>query len=292
MKTDSASQQQAGHSNLVLTSTPESRTFTDFVQYTRQLDQPPNLVVVVFDLSPDDVLERLRQGTEFPEVTIISVNERTRTTDATTCDGTSSPITTIDKENYARIVTIIDLYLREWETQSSVYFGSLTSLLTEEPWRDIFRFLHLLTSRISNTAATARFHLDPNTVSPHVIHILSHLFDTVEEYPDTKGTLTDSPNDSVPEVITDAVDHELRADALRCLRTHEGPMSIQRLAETLYRSGDRDADDVEELHVALYHIHIPKLVEAGLVITDEDHSTVELSTPAKKFETKSTFLTD
>jgi len=68
-----------------------------------------------------------------------------------------------------------------------VCFHSLTELLEATDLNRAFRFLHLLTRRLSLAGAIAHFHLDPETCDEKTIETLRPLFDAVLEV-DEDGT--------------------------------------------------------------------------------------------------------
>lgn len=62
---------------------------------------------------------------------------------------------------------------------------------------------------------------------------------------------------------------------LRQLETPERVTALTRwLASEMGRSGE---DEVERLHVSLHHVHVPKLVDLGIVSYDDAEGTVELT---------------
>jgi len=69
--------------------------------------------------------------------------------------------------------------LSEWgstDEQPVVCFHSLTELLEATDLNRAFRFLHLLTRRLSLAGAIAHFHLDPETCDEKTIETLRPLF--------------------------------------------------------------------------------------------------------------------
>lgn len=72
-----------------------------------------------------------------------------------------------------------------------------------------------------------------------------------------------------------------RRYVLHCLTTSETPMALADLADDLVRwetdSSPPTAQDVRErVYVSLYHCHLPKLAEAGLVDFDSDRKLVDV----------------
>lgn len=291
MRTNPVGSPNGGRNELVLTPTDESETLPTFVSDTTSRDPPENLIIVVFTLSPDEVLVSLR--TKYEEfqanLGIISVDEITRSSQSESGDSpagiSSGLVTAVYRSDYSRIVTIIDLYLREWDGQTRVYIGSLTPLLEDEEWSDVFRFLHLVTNRIRTHGADARYHVDPELLASHTLDVLRHLFDEVTTEPTVADTHP-STQISLREVINEALEPDIRMHIIQYLLERNTPVSVRRLAENLIDQEDIDFDEPEDVHLSLYHVHIPQLVEAGLVVTDEDHSAIEASKAAEQFESE------
>lgn len=80
----------------------------------------------------------------------------------------------------------------------------------------------------------------------------------------------------------EALANARRRDALRLLDATGSPKTLRELAEALAeREVDSpDEDTVESVQTSLYHVHVPKLAEAGFVKYDEDADRVLLTTSA------------
>lgn len=80
--------------------------------------------------------------------------------------------------------------------------------------------------------------------------------------------------------VAETLSVPLRRRALQVLRDVETPLSLADLAIELVRreSDDRAVDgqweQVRQYRITLYHAHVPKLAEAGLVEYDADRKTV------------------
>lgn len=84
-------------------------------------------------------------------------------------------------------------------------------------------------------------------------------------------------NLSDDEVLAILADRQRRR-LLVLLAQLETPERVSALTRTLATELDRTgAEDVERLHIRLYHCHIPKLADAGLVAFDDDENMVELT---------------
>lgn len=71
-------------------------------------------------------------------------------------------------------------YLEEWE-HPVVTVESLTILLQYATPQNVYRFLHVLTSRIRATGARGQFYLDPSVTDERTVELLKTLFDAVIE---------------------------------------------------------------------------------------------------------------
>lgn len=89
--------------------------------------------------------------------------------------------------------------------------------------------------------------------------------------------------DERPERIDDALSvlsHRRRRVTIEVMRTHEDTLTLADLAEevTSRLTGrpivDVDAETVAEVYISLYHDHLPRLVEAGLLEYDQDRDLV------------------
>lgn len=86
----------------------------------------------------------------------------------------------------------------------------------------------------------------------------------------------DGMTTQVSRVLAD----ERRRQILEFLRQEEQPVSVGRIAQRIssIRSGgsgrSAPADGTEQLEIRLHHVHIPKLVESGLITYNERARTV------------------
>ncbi|AEN07598.1 hypothetical protein Halar_0342 (plasmid) [halophilic archaeon DL31] len=79
----------------------------------------------------------------------------------------------------------------------------------------------------------------------------------------------------------DALTHPYRRHVLYCLRANSGMVAIDTLTAMLANelegpSATAGRKTPEHIEVALHHMHLPKLAEAGLITFDADTHTVEL----------------
>ncbi|MFB6163899.1 MAG: hypothetical protein ABEJ31_01960 [Haloarculaceae archaeon] len=77
--------------------------------------------------------------------------------------------------------------LAEWadpDVQLALCFDSLSILLQYADLERVFRFLHMITGRLAEVAATSHFHLDPAAHDAQTIAQLSQVFDSRVEVDD------------------------------------------------------------------------------------------------------------
>lgn len=93
---------------------------------------------------------------------------------------------------------------------------------------------------------------------------------------------------SIEEVneLVAAVSHHQRREILKILRTSDRPLALADLAIELVRHLEEISDETEakrqaeQRQIELYHRHIPKLVDVGLVEYDPALKTVEATEKA------------
>lgn len=83
--------------------------------------------------------------------------------------------------------------------------------------------------------------------------------------------------------LYDCMSHPRRRHALHCLQESGEPLALADLAadvaacETEFESGAVPHQTVKDVQIGLYHVHIPKLVDADLVRFDSERGVVELA---------------
>lgn len=98
----------------------------------------------------------------------------------------------------------------------------------------------------------------------------------------TSDDLDSAPPD--PDALFEILAHERRRHALRRLRTREGAVALADLADEVARL-ERDAEsgvevpreNVERIRADLYHRHVPKMADAGVVDYDRESDVVRLA---------------
>lgn len=93
----------------------------------------------------------------------------------------------------------------------------------------------------------------------------------------------DPPGDALPaDTLYDLLSHRRRRAMLRRLDEHENPVNLSDLSRWIaLGEADSDGDEVRserlrDVRISLYHVHVPKLSDAGVVAFDRAERTVEL----------------
>lgn len=170
----------------------------------------------------------------------------------------------------------ISLYLDDWTTgRTLVCFHSLDELLTHVDTESAFRFLHVLTRRLSGADVVGQFSLDPTALDEQTVRTLEPIFDTVREIADE-----DSPSLS-PDTVFDVLRAPRRRYVLHYLREDAGPTTVTELAAWVARH--ETETDLDRIEISLSHSHLPKLESAGLISLGETgvtgRSAIESLTP-------------
>lgn len=80
-----------------------------------------------------------------------------------------------------------------------------------------------------------------------------------------------------------AVREKRRRETLGILREASEPMAIADIAQDLFLDGraspesDADFEGIERRYIQLYHVDVPKMVQAGLVEYDQERKVVSVA---------------
>jgi hypothetical protein len=80
---------------------------------------------------------------------------------------------------------VVSKYLERWHEagrEMAVCFDSLTTLLQYGETHSIYRFLHLITTRMSGADARAHFHLDPDTQDKQTVSTITSTFQAIAHH--------------------------------------------------------------------------------------------------------------
>ena len=156
-------------------------------------DEPTRTLVVTFVKGPDRWIEDWRRTVgDLPEELVIT----------TTTDGFGgSELGDRTEENAGNVATeyvsspgdltglgmIIGKYLERWyrtEGDIRVLFDSLTTILQYGEPQGVFRFLHLMTTRLDGANAAAYFLFDPDTQDSQTVAKMKSSFEAIAQLVD------------------------------------------------------------------------------------------------------------
>lgn len=120
---------------------------------------------------------------------IISVGDFTRSTTvhSTESDFPEAPFqidTVSEPNNLAELGIRVGEHLSACEgnqNQTIMCFHSLTNLLQNAGLLTVFRFLHVLSGRLSSAGAISHYHMDPSAHDEQTLRTIAPLFDAVIE---------------------------------------------------------------------------------------------------------------
>lgn len=149
------------------------------------------VIAVNFSPSPDVWLDRYasRADADPAGVVLVTTNESAVDADAyewpVGVEGLSTP------GDLTGIGMIISKYLERWHDRGRVAlcFDSLTALLQYEEPSNVYRFLHIISTRLAGAGATAHFHLDPATQDAQTVSTLRSPFEAVASFDDGEWTV-------------------------------------------------------------------------------------------------------
>ena len=190
--------------------------------------------------------------------------------------GSNITVTSMsDPSDLRRLGTAVTLYLDDWvdaDCETLVYVDALSPFVDANGVEPTFQFLHLLVQSADELGADVVVGLDPSTADERTINTYRSLFDRVVD-----TTTTDTLDD---DELHDLLANPRRRFVLRSLferPTHE----LDRLAARLARwENDTDTPtDAERrrAYTALASVHVPRLVEAGIVAFDRPAERVRLA---------------
>lgn len=181
----------------------------------------------------------------------------------TTANGRDVLTVVRDPADIAGLGITLSLYLDDWAADDAptlLDFHSVTAMLDHVDTEVAFRFFHVLTRRLEKTGTSGQFHLDPAVHGETTVRTLEPVFDTVVE--------RDEPSDSIPpDLAFDLLGARRRRYVLyHLLETPEGA-TVDALAAAIARQERQEFDRIE---TSLYHVHLPKLENAGVISVTDD----------------------
>lgn len=97
--------------------------------------------------------------------------------------------------------------------------------------------------------------------------------------------LTTNPRQRLStDTVLELLAHRFRRELIFCLRTYEEPLAVADVADEIAIATNGgtplteiDPETVAEIYMELYHTHIPRLADHGVVAYDQDRDLVALS---------------
>jgi len=253
------------------------------------LDVPPestNLLVVSAARSTRDVVEewRRRAGALPDAFGLITYAEFERSASASATGqpsrkplpGGNLTVTSMsDPADLRRLGTAVTLYLDDWvdtDRETLVYVDALAPFIDANDAESTFQFLHLLVQTAAQLDADVIVCVDPSTTADRTLNTFRPLFDRVI---DTTATAEFDEDE-----LRDLFGNRRRRFVLQLL-LEQSTIGLDRLATRL-ACWENDTDDPtrserDRAYTALASIHVPRLVEAGLVTFDRTAERVRLT---------------
>ncbi|WP_232702435.1 DUF7344 domain-containing protein [Halobacterium wangiae] len=93
------------------------------------------------------------------------------------------------------------------------------------------------------------------------------------------------------DALMDVLSHARRRFVVACLAEYETPLTLPDVADELAvweydaRITEVPADAVAAIHADLYHTHVPKMADAGVVDYNPERELVALAEPSRELAT-------
>jgi hypothetical protein len=189
--TDSAVAAVEGADNLLLLAPSMNQRAQEF--HRRLLTQQSDgcVLAVTYRQTRDRWLREWQDavGPLPSRVGVISVNEAATGSDAGTAERNGSEVWhAVERPtDLTGLGITVSECLKHWQDANgriAACFDSLTAFLQYGDLHTVYRFLHVLTSRLSAVDATGHFHLDPSAFDDRTVSRLKSLFDATAELAD------------------------------------------------------------------------------------------------------------
>lgn len=194
-----------------------------------------------------------------------------------------------DAGNLQRLGTAVTLYLDDWADsgrETLVYVDALAPFVAANGVEQTFQFLHLLMRSVEGADGSLTARLDPSRTEERTVNTLTTLFDEVIEDPSDTSTLD-------VDTVHDLLGNARRRFVLRTL-FEESEIGLDRLTTRLARweceTDDPTPAERDRAYTALASIHVPRLVEAGVVTFDRVAERVRLSEVGRNDDRLERFL--
>jgi predicted transcriptional regulator len=261
----------AGSVNLLRITRSESPS--DWLRFWRtegDLDVADHRIVMV---RPEDGL-RCSAGT--------TTASRAGTTDVSMPEPESDVSVTVvptDDDTFHQLQATVADVLDDWADADSpplVCGGSVVGLLETVDPDGGLRSLQQLLDHLRAAGARVHFHIDPERVTDADCRALDRVFDRIVG--DPQAVPPAPAPEASPDVVFELLGHDCRREVVRLLGAMEEPIGVDELASRVgQRRGGPESTRVapeRKTKVDLYHNHLPKLADAGVVSFDREAGTV------------------
>lgn len=293
----------AGTSSVLVTAAgPTSADVFD--RFVRPQVADSTLVAVLYERPGTTFVEELAAGPgECPDdVRVLSVGETLRST--TRDGGHAGPSSTAIVGNVEQVDDVttvereLDRFLAAWASHSGssvLYVDSLTPLLRAVDAPLVGDFLERVTRTLRQRDALGVVRVEAATLDPQTLSGLGQRVDASIEIagngedlehsvvdPGAASWLAGRAGSERPpvDVTLDLLDTPERRAVLAYLSVAR-TATLADLGDYLAERADVPETDPDRLRIALYQVHLPKLVQPGAVALDEQERRVELRPPGE-----------
>ncbi|WP_049970190.1 DUF7504 family protein [Haladaptatus cibarius] len=236
-----------------------------------------NALFVSYRQSPETLLEGWREqfGDDPASFGIIAVGTQGS---ASQTENDQNVVSLARPDCLGRLQTAMYIYLEQWSAadgQSVLCFDSITSMLRHVNRMTAFRFVHSLTESLHRIDVTAHFHMHPEAHDVETVAMFRPLFDTVIDGPPDTGS------EISPEALSVLLDSPRRRSVCRYLAEIADTADVSAIADQIAKreSETMPSEDTQErIHITLRHVHLPKLVETGVVELDGETVVSKIGT--------------
>lgn len=157
-------------------------------------------LLVTTEQSVDDRLNSLKPFTDanYNQTTMLVVGDQVRSNNSsepttTELNGESITIESLtDPRDLTRLGVMINKYMSEGEEPPVLCFHTLNEIARFVGIEKLFRFLHILQSRVKSVGGHAHYHIDPKELENESLTTLKPLFDFSVSY-DATGSISLEP---------------------------------------------------------------------------------------------------
>lgn len=294
---------------ILLTSPPWSEA-VDRACWQRITDGAPrdrDVLVVSYDRPAESVVENLRVhlGERPRNLGVVDVGGAMRSTTAANGTEPRAGIANVavsmgDSSDLDDQLGVVEEFLEGWDGGGDsgttiAYVDSLTGMIHRIGHVAAMTFVDSIGELLSAEDRAGYFRIERSVHGPLTLAMLEPRFDSFsrlegDDWSDLPS-VTDgidgtwaAPDSLSAERTFDLLSHPRRRLLLHGLRLAGGRAPLSELAAFVARretgsSGNPFGDSVSRVYTGLWHVHLPKLVDVGVVSFDEADDSVELVDP-------------